>query len=216
MTDNNRSTYSDMNHTTNDVMYIGKPENKCKKYSKKYGIPIICVIIGIVIGFAWHSDCPENKKNETSPNLRGNYHVNRTLQIIMGETEDENIDCIDARTCNFNGHCNLPQNGTYCMCDIAWAGPTCNVPRKKQLNAFLLSFFLGPVGGAGWFYVGDKEMGQAQVCLLWVPIALLFLAVCCLVENHVLAKNIWFLNMIIIIINYHMLQKKHSNTKVVK
>ena len=40
--------------------------------------------------------------------------------------------------------------------------------------------------------------------------------VCCLVENHVLAKNIWFLNMIIIIINYHMLQKKHSNTKVVK
>lgn len=54
---------------------------------------------------------------------------------------------------------------TFCMCDRDWAGPECDIQRRSQRTAFLLSIFLGFVG-ADQFYLGMVGYGVAKLFTL--------------------------------------------------
>jgi len=60
---------------------------------------------------------------------------------------------------------------SFCLCDRDWTGPECNIQRKSQLTAFLLSMGLG-VFGVDEFYLGWWRSGIAKLftlggCGLW-------------------------------------------------
>lgn len=75
-----------------------------------------------------------------------------------------------ALQCSGHGSCqrwyDLPPIGAttpandlrFCACDRDWAGPECNIQRKSQQTALLLSMFLG-MFGVDQFYLGMIEMG---------------------------------------------------------
>jgi len=75
-----------------------------------------------------------------------------------------------ALQCSGHGSCqrwyDLPPIGSktpandlrFCSCDRDWAGPECNIQRKSQQTAFLLSMFLG-MFGVDQFYLGMVEIG---------------------------------------------------------
>jgi len=76
--------------------------------------------------------------------------------------------------CNGHGLCKrwygLPPVGSepqtsrqlsFCFCDRDWAGPECDIQRKSQQTAFMLSLFLG-IFGADQFYLGMIRYGIAK------------------------------------------------------
>merc|ERR1712129_342311 len=73
-------------------------------------------------------------------------------------------------TCNGHGLCSALTNS--CECDIGYTTvhatdddtTECNYKQKYQMNAFLLSLFLGEFG-AGRFYVGDYLFGTIKLML---------------------------------------------------
>lgn len=54
---------------------------------------------------------------------------------------------------------------TFCKCDRDWAGPECDIQKKSQRTAFLLSIFLG-VLGVDQFYLGWMGLGVAKLATL--------------------------------------------------
>ena len=73
--------------------------------------------------------------------------------------------------CNGHGTCNYYTSS--CKCDIGYTthnsldGTECNYKQKYQMNAFLLSLFLGEFG-AGRFYVGDYVLGTIKLLLIFI------------------------------------------------
>mmetsp|Transcript_75535 Transcript_75535/g.120135 ORF Transcript_75535/g.120135 Transcript_75535/m.120135 type:complete len:245 (+) Transcript_75535:17-751(+) len=80
-------------------------------------------------------------------------------------------DCDSAIDCNAHGRCSY--DSTYCVCDIGYTtyaapnGTECNYKQKYQMNAFLLSLFLGGFG-AGRYYVGDYVLATVKLLLIFV------------------------------------------------
>lgn len=56
----------------------------------------------------------------------------------------------------------VPLLPRFCHCDRDWAGPECDIQRKSQFTAFLLSMF-GGVLGADMFYLGLFGLGVAKL-----------------------------------------------------
>jgi len=107
-----------------------------------------------------------------------------------------------ADECQFDYDCNegrcveiksseYPNGTMICKCDKGYVNfndDFCNYKQKKQLVAFLLSFFLGEFG-AEWFYVGDGNAKYDGIgafkCLLFV-LAMVFICIsgCCSINNN--------------------------------
>lgn len=92
----------------------------------------------------------------------------------VGNCTNERFDCSD------HGLCYSDKSG--CHCDVGYITfptenvyPECNYAQKSQLTGFLLSLFIGPFTGAGFFYVGQVGLGVGQLIVLLVPTFLL----CC-------------------------------------
>jgi hypothetical protein len=87
------------------------------------------------------------------------------------------LGCTDnSRICN-NGTC---LNG-YCYCSRGFANfnnTICNYQQKNKLTAFLLSFFLGPLG-ADWFYLSHNNGGYIAAGFFKLFISIFGLLVPC-------------------------------------
>merc|ERR1719461_32981 len=85
---------------------------------------------------------------------------------------DEDAGCATSDIdCNGHGICSALTNS--CECDIGYTsigsedGTECNYKQKYQMNAFLLSLFLGEFG-AGRYYVGDYVLGTIKLLLIFI------------------------------------------------
>mmetsp|Transcript_25494 Transcript_25494/g.85327 ORF Transcript_25494/g.85327 Transcript_25494/m.85327 type:complete len:266 (-) Transcript_25494:73-870(-) len=58
-----------------------------------------------------------------------------------------------------------PLGPSFCECDRDWTGPECDIQRKSQFTAFVLSMFFG-MFGADMFYLGWFGLGVAKLCTL--------------------------------------------------
>jgi hypothetical protein len=128
----------------------------------------------------------ENQTSEVYSKINKlHYLQRRLLQNTSVEALETTHSCTDAN-CSYRGRCNDMQ--TYCICNDGYItfGVTdkqCNYKQKETLIAFLLEFFLGVPGGAGYFYLGQTYMGVGQLLLFWVGLIPLCLLTCCLVAG---------------------------------
>lgn len=85
----------------------------------------------------------------------------------------------DPRSCNRVGTCSdiLNPNNFECICDPDYLGVECEIAKKKQLVAFLLSFFLGTFG-AGRFYLGYIMIGIFKIILGFACCFSMFFGIC--------------------------------------
>lgn len=79
----------------------------------------------------------------------------------------EEEECGDAKCVREHGTCQRTNEGNECLCYEGYATfpkdseVKCNYQRKKQLNAFLLEFFL--TYGAGHFYVDNYKLAVPKL-----------------------------------------------------
>ncbi len=105
----------------------------------------------------------------------------RELQMI-DPIDPVHFNCTFAPVdCSNNGVCN--QDGSLCICNNGYvthgSGNQCNYAQKKQVIAFLLSFFF-PGTGASYFYMGLQTLGLANLFAVgWMSIINLGLCFCC-------------------------------------
>ena len=108
---------------------------------------------------------------------------------------DEDATIRNNKTCTnsdlfCNGHGICIDYSTGCKCDIGYTtynslnGTQCNYKQKYQMNAFLLSLFLGEFG-AGRFYVGDYVLGAIKLCLIFIGCCI----ACCFIMGSYAAEN---------------------------
>lgn len=101
--------------------------------------------------------------------------------------------------CNYHGVCLVSGS---CKCDdgyITWpkdGSVGCNYKQKSQLIAFLLSFLLGPISGAGLWYIGNIGPALAQlllfgVCLVCATAARDGVGTCMIVLWVLAVKGLW-------------------------
>lgn len=90
--------------------------------------------------------------------------------------------CMDTRlsaleVCSRRGHCapfdesDITHPIYFCKCVEAWGGPECNIQRKSQLVAWLLSLLLGP-SAADELYLGYQKEAMAKVLITVTGLAL--------------------------------------------
>jgi len=84
--------------------------------------------------------------------------------------------CNPVNNCNARGICHTDDDGDwYCICDDGYDtypeitdqdddSVYCNYKQKKQLTAFLLSWFLGVWGGGQW-YIGLNALAGAKLAM---------------------------------------------------
>ncbi|KAL5475882.1 hypothetical protein EMCRGX_G025758 [Ephydatia muelleri] len=93
----------------------------------------------------------------------------------------DQISCGLQRQCICSGNCFI-LNGSICgYSKCGWYAPnsgTCNSLKKSQTTAFLLSLFVSSLGVAN-FYIGQNELGGAQLAIFILTIAVSYM-MCCL------------------------------------
>lgn len=73
--------------------------------------------------------------------------------------------------CSGRGQC-VPSSSD-CFCDDGYvthppdAVPQCNYKQTSRLAPFLVSLFVGPYTGAGYFMIGQTGLGVGQLLLFW-------------------------------------------------
>ncbi len=81
--------------------------------------------------------------------------------------------------CSWHGICN--DNGG-CVCDNGYtthdSDVGCNYKQKSRVIAFLFSFFLGPEGGAGEWYLGNTQLALGQLLTTWVGLFGILILTC--------------------------------------
>ena len=162
LSDNDDDTEKKETHYTSISVFLS-PKSESSSLLKR-GKPslksfIISVIIIICFGVA-----------VVSTTLFFYQHTDdNDLLAIDHEYIDEDDGCATSDIdCNGHGICSALTNS--CECDIGYTsygsrdGTDCNYKQKYQMNAFLLSLFLGEFG-AGRFYVGDYMLGSLKLML---------------------------------------------------
>ena len=103
--------------------------------------------------------------------------------VIFAETQSFN--CTpgpESAECDYSGTCTT--DGSSCICDSGHitfesdGSVQCNYKQKSSLAAFLLQFFLGVEGGAGYFYLGKTVLGVGQLLLFWLGLIPVCLIMC--------------------------------------
>ena len=144
---------------------------------------IITFIILGIIGFV--------HIHKTHSSQLYDYDQYGTSSYLDQEANSNNINnnaCNSDIDCNGHGTCNFATSG--CKCDIGYTtynsldDTQCNYKQKYQMNAFLLSLFLGEFG-AGRFYVGDYLLGSIKLCLIFIGCCL----ACCSIMGSYAADN---------------------------
>merc|ERR1719150_2573026 len=104
--------------------------------------------------------------------------------IVSSQNVTTPTTCDDVDNCDARGVCTTDDDGDfYCICDDGYATYPevdendadrvyCNYEQKKQLTAFLLSWFLGAWGGGQW-YLGLTGLAVGKLCAA--------LGVCCII-----------------------------------
>jgi hypothetical protein len=124
-------------------------------------------------------------KSEMQFNNNEHYLYRKLHMINMRDDELSNDTIFNNCTeeyCSYRGRCDISQ--TKCICDDGYItfGKTdkeCNYKQKETLVAFLLEFFLGLESGAGYFYLGQTDMGIGQLVLFWLGFIPFCFIVCC-------------------------------------
>eukprot|EP00405_Crypthecodinium_cohnii_P026032 CAMPEP_0206491930 /NCGR_PEP_ID=MMETSP0324_2-20121206/45554_1 /ASSEMBLY_ACC=CAM_ASM_000836 /TAXON_ID=2866 /ORGANISM="Crypthecodinium cohnii, Strain Seligo" /LENGTH=265 /DNA_ID=CAMNT_0053973745 /DNA_START=261 /DNA_END=1055 /DNA_ORIENTATION=- len=91
-----------------------------------------------------------------SPSLQCNGHG-----LCMSWYSDD-TDWEDSSTEDVNSNSTSPRGPKFCRCDRNWAGPECDIQRKSQMTAFLLSMSTGFLG-VDQFYLGWTGWGVAKL-----------------------------------------------------
>ncbi len=78
---------------------------------------------------------------------------------------------------------------TQCKCDMGWLtvadGGMCAYEQTSQTTAFVFAAIpLTAVLGVGEFIAGRPELGSIRLCVLVVPVCLLCVSSCCLVQKR--------------------------------
>jgi hypothetical protein len=108
--------------------------------------------------------------------------VSQTLLRYNANSVIVSANCTEAYDCSYNGICT---NEKTCKCNDGYVTyPSnhvtgCNYKQKSTLVAFLLQFFLGFISGAGYFYLGQTELGLGQLFLFWGGTILSLFFACC-------------------------------------
>jgi hypothetical protein len=117
-------------------------------------------------------------------NLNSTYFMPNAVNYDCTSTDQGTYTSV----CDYNGICIT--DGT-CKCDdgyITWPDNNsvgCNYKQKSQLIAFLLSFFLGGISGAGEWYLNNTTTALVQLLLFWtIPMTCLCGAVTCGVTTN--------------------------------
>ena len=106
------------------------------------------------------------------------------LTISLSEEDVDYIQCGNLKCAKNQGTCQEINNDYLCICDEHYAtypfnnDIVCNYERKKQLNAFLLEFFV--TYGAGHFYTENYKYA--------IPKLLVFVSLYC-IENNKQSKR---------------------------
>lgn len=113
-----------------------------------------------------------------------------------------NVSCIQDRNCSFHGRCDASSG--VCVCDTNYItynnaeGVGCNYNQKKQLVAFLLSFFVGYTG-AEHFYLGNLGVGAGKLVYVIAGCILVALLQCVVKDSKngelvfVIAKVLYYI-----------------------
>lgn len=131
------------------------------KYVKFY---IAFVAVGVAINVIAQYKNMYREKNT----IEGESHQfsrRKLLSFGVNRRDTSDDQCLFDTDCN-HGECKLVKsrtnpNGTHmCDCDKGYVTHSdvmyCDYHQRKQVTAFLLSFFLGEFG-ADWFYIGDAN-----------------------------------------------------------
>ena len=114
--------------------------------------------------------------------FRSTYDINNITSMTSPYTIQ---NCTDvgyiSSQCSYHGICLSDGN---CDCDKGYithnSDIACNYEQKSKYIAFLLSFFLGMVGGGGEWYLNNTELALGQLLFFWVvPIGACIIG-CCL------------------------------------
>ena len=116
--------------------------------------------------------------------VNANFLRNSSSEISFGLSMNSNCSTIGIQSeyCSFNGICTT---STSCKCDDGYITfPTdnkeqCNYKQKSMLIAFLLSFFLGIVSGAGEWYLGNIGLAVGQLVFMWGFSPFICIIACC-------------------------------------
>lgn len=89
---------------------------------------------------------------------------------------------VNSQNCTIDSDCNngVCVNST-CECNIGYVSydsDICNYAQKKQITAFLLSFFLGGIG-AEWFYLSDCNINYEGLGTLKLILFLIIAILVC-------------------------------------
>lgn len=136
---------------------------KKSKMNKYVIIYLAFVTIGTILLSTTHYHNDSNNNN----NVNGIEDVSQDKLYRRDPNSEELTECISNSDCNY-GRCELIKdafgnhhNNTECICNegyIDYNNGICNYKQKKQLVAFLLSFFVGSFG-VDWFYLAMGNAG---------------------------------------------------------
>ena len=125
-------------------------------------IIISCVILLLCVNFTFAFNIRDIFKKDGA---------SKQTQLAL---ESNQFNCtvgVASPQCNYHGTC--VADGKSCICNEGYVtfksdSIQCNYEQKDTVTAFLLAFFVGVEGGAGYFYLGNIGMGIGQLLLFWI------------------------------------------------